>query len=105
MALIINEHGEFVDVDPPDHDARRAKVYKSCVDVDASMFREKMNQLREKKEKKRAEKHAFTRVCPWCHEEFATTVLNKNYCSTAHQRADYNKKRREANAARREARS
>lgn len=102
MALYINELGEFVDVDPPDCDARRAVVYRSCIEVDAKAFKEEYEL---KKEKKNREKPVYVRECLWCHERFTTNAPNKVYCSSAHQQADYNKKRREANAARREARS
>ena len=101
MTLHINELGEFVDVDLPDHDARRSKVYRSCIDVDAGAFREKMEILNERTKEKRT----FTRSCKFCHQEFTTTASNKEYCSGTCQRKDYNRRRREEAAARRRAMS
>lgn len=104
--LLMNELGEFVEADPPDHDERRAKAYRSCIEIDPKKFRMSPTAFGrkpvERKPKPRKPPKSYKRVCKWCGGVFETTFVDQFYCSKEHQREAYNKRRREANAERRE---
>lgn len=105
--LLMNELGEFVEADPPDHDERRAKAYRSCIEIDPRKFRGKMSPTTfgrkpvERKPKPKREPKVYKRVCKWCDEIFETSFVDQFYCCEEHRREAYNKRRREANAERR----
>ena len=106
--LLMNELGEFVEPDPPDKDENRAKAYRSCIEIDPKKFRGRMSptafgrKAAPREPKPRKPPKSYKRVCKWCGGVFESSFVDKYYCCEEHRREAYNKRRREANAERRE---
>ena len=100
MSTYMNEFGEFVELDPPDVDERRRRIYASCVEVDPTKARGTVPRIPPKPRPG----GPVIGICEECGEPYEKKKHVQRFCSRKCQRANYKAEQREIRKLKREMR-